>query len=184
MRFQQAAARALTRAAAGMALTAIGGLGLLALGVTTSAPVAGEKERPSLSLSGSLSAPGGPKPGALLREVSVRRVIDGDTFVLGDGARVRVRNFDTPERRGYACPEEKRLAEAATRAARRLLAQRRVRLSVTGRDRYGRLVADVEILGPGPEAGADFAERMVAGGYGAFWNYGHEPQPEWCGPPA
>lgn len=183
MRFQQAAARALTRAAAGMAVAGVIGLGLLAPDVTTSAPVAGGSERQTLPVAGSLSAPGGPRPGAVWREALVRRVIDGDTFVLSDGARVRVRNFDTPERRRYDCPEEKRLAEAATQAARRLLDRQRVRLRVTGRDRYRRLVADVMVL-TGRGEGVDFVERMVASGHGARWNYGREPQPEWCPAPA
>ncbi|MEL6977404.1 MAG: thermonuclease family protein [Pseudomonadota bacterium] len=122
------------------------------------------------------------------RSAEVTRVIDGDTFVIEGGARVRVRNFDTPERRRFACSEEKEAAEAATRAARALLHRQRVALSISGEDRYGRLIADVRLLLPNRQrslsgAGAqssDFVERMVSSGHGARWDYGREPQPDWC----
>lgn len=116
-----------------------------------------------------------------VRTADVIRVIDGDTFVISGGARVRVRDFDTPERRRYDCREEKQLAEAATKAAQRILAHRKVRLTVTDRDRYGRIVADVAVLRPN-KAPVDFADAMVSRGVGAHWAYGNEPQPTWCPP--
>lgn len=115
---------------------------------------------------------------ARTRTTFVERVIDGDTFVIAGGARVRVANFDTPELRHYDCLEERALARTARSAADGLLRGRRVTLEISGEDRYRRLVADVTVH-QGP-ATFDFAERMVEIGHGAPWDYGHEPQPNWC----
>lgn len=111
-----------------------------------------------------------------VRDATVVRVIDGDTFEVAGGAKVRVRNFDTPELRSYECPEEKRMAQAARDAARRMLQGERVRLAVDGEDRYRRLVADVTLK----RSGHDFVADMIAEGHGARWDYGNEPQPDWC----
>lgn len=115
---------------------------------------------------------------AIDRTAQVVRVIDGDTFVIAGGERIRVRNFDTPELRSYDCNEEKVAAQGATRAARALLTRQTVRLSITGRDRYGRMVADVVMVNAAGQR--DFVDAMVASGHGARWRYGEEPQPRWC----
>lgn len=112
------------------------------------------------------------------REAVVARVIDGDTFVLKSGEHIRIRNFDTAELRQYECREEREIAVIARDVARDWLDGRRVTLYIDGEDRYGRVVADVIVHGPdGPY---NFADRMAAEGYGAHWDYGHEPQPDWC----
>ena len=116
--------------------------------------------------------------GLIQRTAKVTRVIDGDTFVIASGERVRVRNFDTPELRRYDCPAEKIAAQGARRAARMLLHRKTVRLSITGKDRYGRMVADVEVLRQ--KGSQDFVDAMVSTGHGARWRYGEEPQPNWC----
>ena len=71
-------------------------------------------------------------------EVRVTRVIDGDTFVVTGGERVRLIGVDTPERGDC-------LSRAATALTRRLVGGRAVRLrfDVERRDRYGRLLAYV-----------------------------------------
>lgn len=117
------------------------------------------------------------------RSAVVERVIDGDTFVIAGGARVRVKDFDTAELRHWECQAERALARAARDRARELLQGARVRLRVDGEDRYRRLVADV-FLESGPGRGETFVEAMTGSGHGARWNYGHEPQPDWCGPDA
>lgn len=135
----------------------------------------------ALALVGVLAAATAPSEGSAApatRTAQVKRVVDGDTFVIAGGERIRVRNFDTPELRQYDCPEEKIAAQGARRAARALLARKTVRLSVSGRDRYGRTVADVSLLGP--RGSKDFVDVMVASGHGARWRYGEEPQPTWC----
>ena len=73
----------------------------------------------------------------------VIRTIDGDTFEarvhLAPGrdvmTRVRLRGIDAPELKA-ACPEELRLAEAATDALRELLRQGDVAIYNIGPDKY------------------------------------------------
>jgi hypothetical protein len=75
--------------------------------------------------------------------------IDGDTLRDGD-ERYRVENIDAPERGARAaCPEERALAEAASTYVREWIAgARRVDAHTTGRrDRYGRIVARIEVDG-------------------------------------
>lgn len=114
------------------------------------------------------------------RIAAVERVIDGDTFVIAGGARIRIRNFDTAELRHWECQAERRLARAARDQARTLLQGARVALTIHGEDRYRRLVADVT-LASGPARGRDIVDAMTDAGHGARWRYGREPQPDWCG---
>lgn len=83
----------------------------------------------------------------------VERVIDGDTLQatcrpwpgLVTEARVRILSIDTPERGHRArCERESQLAEQATAAAEELL-QGVIRLTVEGRDSFGRLLAHVTL---------------------------------------
>ena len=83
----------------------------------------------------------------------VERVIDGDTLQatcrpwpgLVTEARVRVLEIDTPERGHRAqCEREAQLAELATTAAEELL-QGNIRLTVEGRDSFGRILAHVTL---------------------------------------
>jgi micrococcal nuclease len=74
----------------------------------------------------------------------VKRVIDGDTFELIDGERVRLIGIDTPETaRGRRVDEP--FADVATEFTRSMVEGRDVRLEfdVQLRDRYGRLLAYV-----------------------------------------
>ncbi|MCI4665100.1 MAG: thermonuclease family protein [Neomegalonema sp.] len=112
------------------------------------------------------------------RVTRVARIIDGDTFVVAGGDRIRVRNFDTPELRRYGCAEEKKRAIAARKAAADILADRKVRLTLAYRDRYERWVADV-VVESAPYS-VDFVDAMIVRGHGARWNYGKEPKPRWC----
>ena len=70
----------------------------------------------------------------------VTRVIDGDTFVLNGGDRVRLIYVNTPEKR-----EE--LGAEAKAFAKKILKGRKVRIEGRKRDGYGRLLADVFIKG-------------------------------------
>ena len=83
--------------------------------------------------------------------VDVVRTIDGDTFEarvhLSPGldltTRVRLRGIDAPELKA-ACPQELRMAEAASDALRGLLGEGEVTIFNIGPDKYsGRVVADV-----------------------------------------
>jgi endonuclease YncB( thermonuclease family) len=82
--------------------------------------------------------------------VDVVRTIDGDTFEarvhlepgLDLNTRVRLRGIDAPELKA-SCPQEMRMAEAATGALRTLLGEGDVRIFNIGPDKYaGRVVAD------------------------------------------
>lgn len=69
---------------------------------------------------------------------TIVRVVDGDTFVLDDGRRVRLYGVDCPE---LHQPYGDRAAELA----KTVVLDRRVRITVVGRDRYGRLVGRVRV---------------------------------------
>jgi endonuclease YncB( thermonuclease family) len=92
-------------------------------------------------------------------------VIDGDT--MRDGAeRYRIENIDAPET-GWraACPAEAALGDRATAELQRWAAgARRVEAFPVGRrDRYGRVVARVEI------DGVDVGERLMRMGLAQRW---------------
>jgi endonuclease YncB( thermonuclease family) len=115
------------------------------------------------------------------RAVDVIRTIDGDTFEarvhLAPGqdvmTRVRLRGIDAPELKA-ACPEELRLAEAATEALRDLLRQSEVAIYNIGPDKYqGRIVADVA-TGLTDNVGA----ALLAAGHARRYDGGHRNG--WC----
>jgi endonuclease YncB( thermonuclease family) len=116
------------------------------------------------------------------RSADVLRTIDGDTFEarvhLSPGqdvmTRVRLRGIDAPELKA-ACPEELRLAEAATVALRELLRQGDVAISNIGPDKYqGRVVADVSTRHT-----ASVAAALLGAGHVRSYNGGHRRG--WCG---
>jgi micrococcal nuclease len=113
----------------------------------------------------------------------VARVIDGDTFELSDGQRVRLIGIDTPEKHsssklnrdadeaGVDRTIVRALGELASKHAETLVSGQMVHLeydqanSATGhRDRYGRTLAFVHVLA---SDGTSFSvnERMIADGY-------------------
>lgn len=115
------------------------------------------------------------------RPADVMRTIDGDTFEarvhLAPGrdvmTRVRLRGIDAPELKA-ACPEELRLAEAATDALRDLLRQGEVAIYNIGPDKYqGRVVADVATQRTG-----NVAAVLIAAGHVRRYNGGHRDG--WC----
>ncbi|MBX9747547.1 MAG: thermonuclease family protein [Hyphomonadaceae bacterium] len=98
--------------------------------------------------------------------LSQPQAIDGDTLRDAQDERYRVENIDAPERGSRAeCPEERILAEAATSYVQAWLSQARtVEAHPVGRrDRYGRVVARIEI------DGIDLGERLIARGLAQPW---------------
>jgi micrococcal nuclease len=88
--------------------------------------------------------------------VTVQRVIDGDTLVLADGRHVRLIGVDTPERGDCGYQE-------ATQALERLAGPGtsiRLDLGQDPTDRYGRTLAYLTV------AGRDVATQMAAEGWG------------------
>lgn len=92
--------------------------------------------------------------------------VDGDTLRDAAGERYRVENIDAPETGLLSeCPEERALGEAARAYVETwLTSAHRVEALPTGRrDRYGRVVARIEI------DGVDLGERLIARGLAQPW---------------
>lgn len=101
-----------------------------------------------------------PKPNGEL-EGTVKRVIDGDTFELSDGERVRMIGVDTPETVKPNSPVEPYGKEASD-FTKKLLTDQKVTLKfdVEPRDKYERLLAYVYL----PD-GTFVNEKLVRDGY-------------------
>ena len=108
----------------------------------------------------------------------IAHVIDGDTFRLQGGERIRIAGIDAPETQtGQAkCRAEIARGQAATRDARALLEGRTVTIARVGRS-YNRTVANVRL------DGRDVATLLVERGIAGWWPRGR-PRPNWCGRPA
>lgn len=131
---------------------------------------------PAFSAAGERAVLSGPIPAEVLD------VVDGDTLAvratiwLGQVVEtyVRLEGVDTPERRSR-CPDEKGMAEAATRLTRDLVADASVRLFDVVADKYGgRVRARVETA-----SGVDLARRLIDSGLARPY-YGGQRAP-WCG---
>lgn len=95
-------------------------------------------------------------------------VVDGDT-VWWHGEKIRLADIDAPEMKGR-CQAERRLAIAARDRLVALLAGRRVTVSRTGKDRYGRTLARL-----GTSSG-QLGEQLISEGLASRW-----PQRRnWC----
>jgi len=114
--------------------------------------------------------------------VDVLYTIDGDTFEgrvhlwpgLDLTTRVRLRGIDAPELKAR-CAQELQLAEAATEALRRLLADGEVAIYNIGPDKYqGRVVADVAT-----KRTASVSVALREAGYVRPYGGGHRDG--WCG---
>lgn len=113
--------------------------------------------------------------------VDVLRTIDGDTFEakvhlwpgLDMMTRVRLRGIDAPELKA-GCGEEWRMAQAASDALRKLLAEGGVTIFNIGPDKYsGRVVADAAT----PQT-PNVSEALLASGHARRYGGGHRSG--WC----
>ena len=101
-------------------------------------------------------------------------MIDGDTFELPDGARVRVLNIDTAEMPPRArCEREAELARAAKARLQDMMRRGELTLHRSGDDVdvYGRLLRRVEV------DGQDVGNRLIDEGLAQPWR-GHRGV--WC----
>lgn len=125
------------------------------------------------------------------QELTVSRVIDGDTFVLSDGRTVRLIGIDTPEVHASAklSREARRsdrdrqtiqaLGRRASEHAAHLVAGRRVALEYDPAnaadkhlDRYGRVLAYVWVVDEADGRLFSVNERLLSDGYAnAYTNY-------------
>jgi endonuclease YncB( thermonuclease family) len=101
--------------------------------------------------------------------LSEPRVVDGDTL-HDEGEYYRVENLDAPEvGRRAACSAEADLGERAKDAVTDWVADahRIEALPIGRRDRYGRIVARIEL------DGVDLGDRLIATGLAVRWT-GHK----------
>ncbi len=93
--------------------------------------------------------------------VVVERVVDGDTFIIAGGERVRMIGVDTPETvKPGTAPQP--YGKEASQYTETMLSGKKVRLEfdVAERDKYGRLLAYVYL-----EDGTFVNEKLVSEGY-------------------
>jgi micrococcal nuclease len=99
--------------------------------------------------------------------VMVDSVLDGDTFRLENGERVRLIGVDAPETNHLRKPLEYYGKEASEFAKKMLEGKRiRVEMDIQHRDRYGRLLAYVYL-----EDGTFFNAELVKEGYSQVATY-------------
>lgn len=100
-------------------------------------------------------------------------LIDGDTFRLESGERIRIAGIDTPEtQKGQAkCSAEIVLGRSATACAD--AARWPDRHDRSSRRSYNRTVARVTL------AGRDVGSELVASGVARWWPR-RQPKPDWC----
>ncbi len=102
-------------------------------------------------------------------------VIDGDTVKLRSGefagTRVRIVGLDAPEIHGK-CNAERRLAAKAKTRLIDLARTGRIRLEVSGRDKYGRILAVMTVNG------RDVARTLIDERLARPYAGGHRPG--WC----
>ena len=124
--------------------------------------------------------------GEVISCVRVVRVHDGDTFVVdlpnthplfGASISVRVRGIDAPEMHGNGPCEKQRAVEAQLFVADILVHARDIRLLHLGRDKYFRILADVEV------DGLALSEELLKRGLAYPYNGKHKPQHDWCAQP-
>lgn len=104
----------------------------------------------------------------------VARVIDGDTFVLVGGERVRIAGIDAAETqpKQAKCRAEIVTGKQQAAEARRLIEGRSVGLARVGRS-YSRTVARVSV------DGRDLASELVRISAAQWWPRGMR-KPSWC----
>jgi endonuclease YncB( thermonuclease family) len=119
-----------------------------------------------------LNFPGGRGEGRRLelsfregREYRVRRVVDGDTVVIEPGVYLRYAGINTPETREVV-EVSRPFGPEATAANRALVEGRSVRLRFGAHklDRYGRLLACVEVRDPETGEWIDVGEELARRG--------------------
>ena len=100
--------------------------------------------------------------------VLIERVVDGDTFVLEGGQRVRLIGVDTPESVHPDKSKNTEFGKTASAFAKEALEGKRVIMEkdVSDTDRYGRLLRYVYL-----EDGTFFNEYLVKEGYAKVYTY-------------
>jgi endonuclease YncB( thermonuclease family) len=98
--------------------------------------------------------------------------VDGDTVDVPGHGRLRLLDIDAPELHPCRCPFECELGERAKRRAQALLNSGPRSYRPAGQDRYGRILADVQVNG------RDLASVLIAEGLGRPYSGGRRRP--WC----
>ena len=90
---------------------------------------------------------------------------------------VRVQGIDCPEIR-TKCKDEKQCAKMAKAHLKQLIMNQKVKLDVHGTDKYGRVLADVEVFKD--DQSINIAEEMIKNRYAVAYAGGKKtPPPNW-----
>jgi endonuclease YncB( thermonuclease family) len=111
-----------------------------------------------------------------IRVTSIKSVYDGDTFRAfipnyDTDQRVRVRGVDTPEIKGQCDSEIKAAIKARDYVRRYLKSANKIILLNVGKDKYQRILADVEV------DGINLAQHIIEQKLGRKWRGKRE---SWC----
>ena len=120
-----------------------------------------------------------------INEGYVVRVYDGDSITVASRLpyeasplyrfSIRVNGIDCPEMRSK-CADEKQCAKMAKAHLARLIMNEKVKLVNHGTDKYGRILADVEVM-KGTEP-INVAEEMIRRRYAVAYHGGTKSPPE------
>jgi len=122
-----------------------------------------------------------------ISEGIVVKCYDGDTITVATRLpyetsplyrfSVRVLGIDCPEIR-TKCKDEKQCAKMAKAHLKQLIMNQKVKLNVQGTDKYGRVLADVEVFKD--DQSINIAEEMIKNRYAVAYAGGKKtPPPNW-----
>ncbi len=121
---------------------------------------------------------------SMIQVVSYQSTIDGDTFkinipgmpaVFGKGISVRIKGIDAPEMRSKVECEKMMAMAVAIRLEKLLSTASRVDLLNVERDKYFRLLADVQINGS-----IDIGKFFLENGWAVSYAGKTKPKVNWC----
>ncbi len=119
----------------------------------------------------------------IFRCVKFVKNYDGDTItvsipsvhpLLGEKISVRVLGIDAPELRSDDPCERQAAAKAREELTKMLEGGKQINLRSIGRDKYFRVLAEVEV------DGKDMAEEMIKSGLAVPYDGGTHPSVNWC----
>ena len=122
-----------------------------------------------------------------ITEGTVVKCYDGDSITIASRLpydasplyrfSVRVLGIDCPEMR-TKCKDEKQCAKMAKAHLKELIMNQKVKLNVQGTDKYGRVLADVEVFKD--DQTVNIAEEMIKNRYAVAYAGGKkQPPPNW-----
>lgn len=120
-----------------------------------------------------------------ISEGYVVKIYDGDSITVASCLpyetsplyrfSVRVKGIDCPEMRSK-CADEKQCAKMAKSYLKQLIMNKKVKLNISGTDKYGRILADVEILKD--DKVINIAEEMLNNKFAVVYHGGKKSTPD------